>query len=92
MGRWREFTIPLGCIRRALKMDIKKEHPKLYDLLRRAYSAEKAASFAYIGHAGSLKNPEEKARVKEIEDDELESGTVPLDHSELFSLLHSIAP
>jgi hypothetical protein len=45
-------------------------HPELIDLLKRAYSAEKAASFAYQGHAGSLRKEEEKARVREIEQDE----------------------
>ncbi len=43
------------------------DHPHLVDSLRKAYSAEKAASFAYIGHAGSLKSPEEKERVRQIE-------------------------
>ncbi len=46
------------------------DHPPLIALLRKAYSAERAASFAYIGHAGSLKDPEEKAHVKQIELDE----------------------
>ena len=45
-------------------------HPKLVELLQRAYSAEKAAAFAYVGHAGSLRNPDEKAAVKQIEIDE----------------------
>lgn len=35
-----------------------------------AYSAEKAAAFAYIGHAGSLKNEEVKRAVNQIEIDE----------------------
>ena len=48
----------------------KLDHPELVDLMRRAYSAERAASFAYIGHAGSLKDPKEKEVVKQIEDDE----------------------
>jgi hypothetical protein len=39
-------------------------------LLQRAYSAERAASFAYIGHAGSLRDPVAKVRIKEIEEDE----------------------
>ncbi len=47
-------------------------HPELVDLLRKAYSAERAASFAYIGHAGSLRDETEKAKVREIEDDEWE--------------------
>ena len=47
-------------------------HPKLKRLLQKAYSAEKAAAFAYIGHAGSLKNKTEKAEVRQIEIDEWE--------------------
>jgi hypothetical protein len=35
-----------------------------------AYSAEKAAAFAYIGHAGSVKDPDEKSAIKQIELDE----------------------
>ncbi len=49
---------------------MKLDHPALVDSLRKAYSAEKAASFAYVGHAGSLKNPAEKAAVQQIEQDE----------------------
>lgn len=49
---------------------MKLENPKLVDLLQRAYSAEKAAAFAYIGHAGSVKSREEKIAINEIEDDE----------------------
>lgn len=49
---------------------MKLDHPKLVDLLQRAYSAEKAAAFAYIGHAGSVKDPEQKKAIKQIEDDE----------------------
>jgi hypothetical protein len=45
-------------------------HKELIDLLQRAYSAEKAAAFAYIGHAGSVKKPEEKAAIRQIEIDE----------------------
>lgn len=51
---------------------MKIDHPKLVDSLRTAYSAERAASFAYIGHAGSLRDPQEKAVVKQIEQDEWE--------------------
>jgi len=32
------------------------QHPALIDLLKKAYSAEKAAAFAYQGHAGAVKN------------------------------------
>ena len=49
---------------------MKLNHPALVELLQRAYSAEKAAAFAYIGHAASLKKPGDKAAVKQIEDDE----------------------
>lgn len=49
---------------------MKLNHPKLVDLLQQAYSAERAASFAYIGHARSVKNPDEKKAIKQIEDDE----------------------
>ena len=45
-------------------------HPKLVKLLRLAYSAEKAAAFAYIGHAASVRKPEEKAAIRQIELDE----------------------
>jgi rubrerythrin len=46
------------------------DHPKLVKLLQLAYSAEKAAAFAYIGHAGSLRDPNQKIEVKQIEMDE----------------------
>ena len=46
------------------------QHPKLVDLIKQAYSAEKAAAFAYIGHAASVKDKEEKAAIKQIEIDE----------------------
>lgn len=49
---------------------VKIEHPKLVRLLQLAYSAEKAAAFAYIGHAGSVKTPGEKVAIKQIEMDE----------------------
>jgi len=49
---------------------LKLQHPQLIDLLQRAYSAEKAAAFAYQGHAGSVKNIEEKKSIKQIETDE----------------------
>ncbi len=49
---------------------MKLAHPVLVDSLRKAYSAERAASLAYIGHAGSLKNPTEQDAVRQIEQDE----------------------
>jgi hypothetical protein len=47
-------------------------HPKLVDLLQKAYSAEKAASFAYQGHAASVKDKTQKAEIHQIELDEWE--------------------
>ncbi len=49
---------------------LKLDHKELIDLLQRAYSAEKAAAFAYQGHAGSVKDKTEKAAIKQIEMDE----------------------
>jgi rubrerythrin len=49
---------------------VKLDHKELVDLLKRAYSAEKAAAFAYQGHAGSVKDKSEKSAIKQIEDDE----------------------
>lgn len=49
---------------------LQTRHPKLADLLQKAYSAEKAAAFAYIGHAESVKRAEEKKAIKQIEVDE----------------------
>jgi hypothetical protein len=45
-------------------------HKALIDLLQRAYSAEKAAAFAYQGHAGSVKDEVEKSSIRQIETDE----------------------
>ena len=42
----------------------------LTTLLQQAYSAEKAAAFAYQGHAGSVKSTVEKEAIKQIEIDE----------------------
>jgi hypothetical protein len=49
---------------------MKIAYDTLTDLLQRAYSAEKAAAFAYQGHAGSLKDTGQKAAVRQIELDE----------------------
>jgi len=49
---------------------MKLQHPQLVDLIQMAYSAEKAAAFAYIGHTASVKNKEEKIAIKQIEIDE----------------------
>lgn len=48
----------------------KLDHPALVDLPKQAYSAEKAAAFAYQGHAASLKPQQEKKEVHQIEVDE----------------------
>jgi hypothetical protein len=47
---------------------------ELKDLLQLAYSAERAASFAYQGHAGAINESEDKIRIKEIEVDEWETS------------------
>ena len=47
-----------------------RAHKALVDLLQQAYSAEKAAAFAYQGHAGSIKDPVDKAAIHGIELDE----------------------
>ena len=47
-----------------------RAHKALVDLLQQAYSAEKAAAFAYQGHAGSIKDPADKAAIHQIEVDE----------------------
>lgn len=49
---------------------LKLHHPALIVLLQQAYSAEKAAAFAYQGHAGSVKDPIEKKAIHQIELDE----------------------
>lgn len=46
------------------------DHPELVKLIQLAYSAERAAAFAYVGHANSLKDPAEKEALSEIEADE----------------------
>src|SRR5207248_7183 len=50
--------------------EMKLAHPVLVKLLQKAYSGEKAAAFAYIGHARSLRDPAAKAAVRQIEADE----------------------
>ena len=51
---------------------MKINHLQLSKLLQQAYSAEKAAAFAYIGHAKNVKPLEDKLAIKQIEDDEWE--------------------
>ena len=43
---------------------------KLINILQLAYSGELAAGYAYRGHWHSLSDPNERARVKQIEDEE----------------------
>ncbi len=45
-------------------------HPALVSLLQKAYSAEKAAAYAYQGHAASVKKEVEKTAIRQIEEDE----------------------
>jgi hypothetical protein len=45
-------------------------HSKLVNLLQMAYSAEKAAAFAYQGHGNCVKSANEKKAIKQIELDE----------------------
>ena len=49
---------------------MKLTHKELIDLLQKAYSAEKAAAFAYQGHAASVNDKAEKIAIKQIELDE----------------------
>jgi demethoxyubiquinone hydroxylase (CLK1/Coq7/Cat5 family) len=49
---------------------VKLAHKALVALLQKAYSAEKAAAFAYQGHAGAVKDKDQKSAVKQIELDE----------------------
>ncbi|MES1226134.1 MAG: ferritin-like domain-containing protein [Bacteroidota bacterium] len=49
---------------------MKLNHPELTDLLQKAYSAEKAAAFAYQGHAASVKDKSQKTAIRQIEIDE----------------------
>lgn len=67
---------------------MKLNHPQLVDLLKKAYSAEKAAAFAYIGHAGSVKNEAAKKAIRQIELDEWNH------RREVFELMnhYSISP
>jgi len=46
------------------------KHKALIRLLQQAYSAEKAAAFAYQGHAASVKSYIEKIAIRQIEKDE----------------------
>lgn len=67
-----EFTVPAPHIKKVLKTSLKTAllSPQLITLLQKAYSAEKAAAYAYQGHAASVKNPLEKLAIRQIEEDE----------------------
>ncbi len=58
---------------------MKLNHKELIDLLQRAYSAERAAAFAYQGHAGSMRDPEIKKIIHQIETDEWNHRSEVLD-------------
>lgn len=45
---------------------------RLIAILQHAFSGEKAAAYAYRGHWSSATNPEERRRIREIEDEEWE--------------------
>ena len=49
---------------------MKLQHQDLMTALQKAYSAEKAAAFAYQGHAGSVKDKNQKKAIHQIEMDE----------------------
>jgi len=61
-------------------------HTRLVKLLRLAHSAERAAAFAYIGHAGSVKDPAEKAALAEIEADEWGHRRAVLDIMNVYGI------
>ena len=58
-------------INQSTKSPAKKlPHPFLSTLLQKAFSAEKAAAFAYQGHAASVKDGLQKIAIRQIEIDE----------------------
>lgn len=65
---------------------MKLAHPALVDLLQQAYSAEKAAAFAYQGHAGSVKDQFDKIAIKQIEDDEWNHRKEVLELMDLYEV------
>jgi hypothetical protein len=69
---------------------MKLSRPALALLLQRAYSGEMAAAFAYVGHAGSLRCPQAKAAVKQIEDDEWHHRANVLSLNRLLPLFQRI--
>ncbi len=67
-------------------MKTQLKHPKLVKSLQKAHSAERAASLAYIGHAASLRDPEAKAAIQQIERDEWEHRRVVLEIMRKYSI------
>lgn len=65
---------------------VKLQHKELVKLLQMAYSAERAAAFAYIGHAGAVKNPAEKTAIKQIEIDEWNHRKEVLEIMNLYNI------
>jgi demethoxyubiquinone hydroxylase (CLK1/Coq7/Cat5 family) len=51
-------------------METSQHRKLLVHVLHMAYSGEKAAGCAYNGHWRSLKNPDERAAIKRIEQEE----------------------
>ena len=51
-------------------MSTELNRKKLINILQLAYSGERAAGYAYRGHWQSVSDPEERARIKTIEDEE----------------------
>jgi len=51
-------------------MDAKASRRSLIAILQLAYSGERAAAYAYNGHWKAVGHPEEKARIRQIEDEE----------------------
>jgi hypothetical protein len=61
-------------------------HKKLIVLLKKAYSAEKAAAFAYQGHAGSVSDFIEKTEIHQIELDEWNHRKEVLNIMQLYNI------
>jgi len=51
-------------------MTVADSRQKLISLLQTAYSAEQAAAYAYRGHWHSVKNADERQRIRQIENEE----------------------
>jgi len=68
---------------------VKLDHPELIDLMKQAYSAEKAAAYAYQGHAASVKKPEEKIAIRQIEEDEWSHRQQVLEMMNYYNILPS---